>query len=107
MPWSSSPFAPYFDRRVPTPGNGNTPNVSNYSERENLDQAVISSSGSANLKILIQLAKEARDDVSLFSIDTGMHGNPFQGAGYFDFNKDHLEGRLKRMKWNEAELAEA
>jgi len=50
------------------------------------------------------LAKDPKDDVSLFSIDAGQNGNPFQGS-YFDMNRDHLDGKLKPMKWNDAKRA--
>lgn len=79
MPFSRiAPLKPIFHRTVPVPGNANTPNVSKISERKNRDSAIISSSASANYKMLIQLAKDPKDDVSLFSIDAGQNGNPFQ-----------------------------
>ena len=45
------------------------------------------------------MAKDPKDDVSLFSIDTGVNGHPFQG-NFFDMNHSHLLGQLKPMKWN-------
>ena len=49
--------------------------------------------------MLVQVASDPKDDVSLFSIDTGMHGHPFMG-NFFDLNADHLTGNLKPMRWN-------
>ena len=60
---------------------------------------------SANYKMLVELAKDQKDDVSMFSIDTGQHGHPFQGH-FFDMNKNHVEGRLYPMKWNADKLAD-
>ena len=104
VPWSKTPLKFFFHRSVPVPGNQQTPNVSKISERKNRDSAVMSGYASANFKMLVQLAKDPKDDVSLFSIDTGMHSHPFQG-NFFDMNKDHVEGRLKPMKWNADKLA--
>lgn len=98
MPFSKTPLKFLFHRSVGAAGNDNTPNVSKISPRKNADNSVISSTASANFKMLISLAKKEEDDVSLFSIDTGMNGNLFSGH-YFDMNKDHLEGRLKTMHW--------
>ena len=36
-------------------------------------------------------------DTSLYMIDTGMNGNPFQGH-YFDLNQDHIDGKLRKMR---------
>ena len=104
MPWSKTHVKFFFHRSVPVPGNPHTPNVSKINYSKNLENTVISSGASANFKMLIQLAKDPKDDVSLFSIDGGMHGNPFQG-NFFDMNKDHLEGRLRPMKWNAEKFA--
>lgn len=41
-------------------------------------------------------ASDYRKDVNLYSIDTGMNGNPLQGH-YFDLNFDHVDGRLQKM----------
>lgn len=100
VPWSKTPLKFFFHRSVAgVPGNQQTPNVSKMSERKNRDVAVVSGNASANYKMLVQLAKDPKDDVSMFSIDTGMHSHPFQG-NFFDMNKNHLEGRLMPMKWN-------
>lgn len=70
---------------------------------KNRDNAVLESSASANYKMLLQLAKDPKDDRSYFSIDTGMNGNPLQGS-YFIFNEDHLKGELMEMKWTPEKL---
>ena len=92
-----------MDRSVGVPGNGNTPNVSKISERKNKEKSVISSSASANFKMLLEMSKDPKDDKSYFSIDAGVNGNPFQG-NFFDMNHDHLTGNLKPMKWNEEKM---
>ena len=104
MPWSKTPLKFLFHKSVNKPGNANTPNIANISARKNRDQIVMSSGASAGLKMLIQLAKDPADDVSLISIDTGMNGNIFH-RNSFDLNKDHLEGRLRPMKWTDEKLA--
>ena len=60
---------------------------------------MLSGTASANYKMVIQHAKDPKDDVSLFNIDTGINGNPFQG-NYFNLNRGHLDGHLLPMKWN-------
>ena len=97
MPFSKTMLKPIFHRSVAVPGNDNTPNVSKLNLRKSRDDVVIKSAASANFKMLIELAKDPKDEVGLFSIDTGMNGHPFQG-NYFDYNQDHLDGRLKPMK---------
>ena len=97
MPWSRTPLKPFFHKAVATAGNDNTPNVSKLSLRKNRDEVVMKSTSSANFKMLVQLGKDPADDINLFSIDTGINGNFFQGNS-FDMNKNHLEGRLKPMK---------
>ena len=98
LPWSKTMLKYLFHRSVGVPGNDNTPNVSKTSARKNANRTVIESTASAGLKILIQFAEDPEDDVSLFSIDTGMNGNLFSGH-YFEMNKDHMAGRLKKMRW--------
>lgn len=95
-PWSRTPLKPLFHRTVPSPGNTNTPFVSKLDFRKNRDNAVIQSNSSANWKMLVQHATEAKDSVSKFSLDTGMHESPFQG-NYFDMNKGHLSGQFLPM----------
>jgi len=92
-----------FHKTSPVGGNDNTVCVAHLKVSDNKDSPVIVSTAAANLKMLISLAKEPKDDQSLISIDTGMNGNPFQG-NYFDLNKDHLEGRLKPLKWRPQDL---
>lgn len=104
LPWSKTPLKFLFHRSVGTDGNDNTVKVSKISYRKNVDNTVMLSNASANYKMLIQHAKDPKDDVSLYSTDTGMNENPFQGH-FFDMNKDHLEGRYKTMRWNHEKLA--
>ena len=77
LPFSKTLLKPLVHRSVPVPGNQNTPFFAKISERKNRDEGVITSTASGGYKMVIQLAKEPRDDVSLFSIDTGQHGNVF------------------------------
>lgn len=35
-------------------------------------------------------------DTNVYSIDTGVGGNPLRG-NYFDMNRDHLDGNLYKM----------
>ena len=77
MPWSRTPLKPLFHRTVGAAGNDNTPNVSKVSLRNNRDEVVMKGTTSGNFKMLVQLAEDPSDDISLFSIDTGMNGNLF------------------------------
>ena len=77
LPFSKTLLKPLVHRSVPVPGNQNTPFFAKISERKNRDEGVITSTASGGYKMVIQLAKEPVDDVSLFSIDTGQHGNVF------------------------------
>jgi hypothetical protein len=45
---------------------------------------------------VIAHAEEIKDSVNLWSIDTGNNGNILAG-NYFTMNKDHLEGKLRKM----------
>ena len=58
---------------------------------------------SANLKMISCLAKDPKEDRTFMSIDTGMHGNPFQGH-YFDLNEKHAKGDLLPLKWTNEKL---
>ena len=40
---------------------------------------------------------ENPNENDLFSLDTGLNENPFQG-NYFDMNTDHRTGNLKNMR---------
>ena len=109
MPWSKTPLKSFFHRTVPVPGSNNTPNVSKISERKNRDNAIIASHASANMKMLVQLAEDPREDKSSIVIDTGMNGNalagiPFRDNVFFDMNADHLANRLYPMNWNKEKL---
>lgn len=85
LPWSKTPLKPLFHREVPVPGNDQTPNVSKISIRKNANETVMRSNASANFKMLVQVAKDSKDEVGFFAIDTGMNGHPFSG-NYFDMN---------------------
>jgi len=66
--------------------------------RQNRDKIVFESIHVAAFKMVINFDKRGADfDTNLWSIDTGMNGNPFQGH-YFDMNNDHIYGRLAKMK---------
>ena len=77
VPWSMTPLKFLFHKSIAAGGNDNTINVSKLSARKNRDSTVIHSFASANFKMLVQLAKDPADDVSLFSLDTGVNGNLF------------------------------
>ena len=77
LPWSRTPLKFMFHRSNPSAGNNNTPNVSKTPMKKYLDSQPIHGIASANYKMLIQFAKDPKDDISLFSMDTGMNGNPF------------------------------
>ena len=98
-----TPLGIFFDRHTPIGGSPNTVNVSKWSIRLDRDNAVTTSGMAATYKMLVQLAKDEKDDLSFFSIDTGMSGNLFSGH-MFDMNKDHVEGKLKPMRWSDRKL---
>ena len=63
----------------------------------NKDNIVFESKHVAAYKMVVMFDKDPTKDVNMYSIDTGMNGNPFQGH-YFDMNNDHIHGRLYQMK---------
>ena len=80
MPWSRTPLRFFFHREVPYSGNSHTPNVSGIKNRHNRNNVVFESSHVAAYKMVVNFANENQrlsDEVSLWSIDTGMNGNPF------------------------------
>ena len=88
----------FFHREVPYGGNNNCVNVSGIKIRSNKDSIVFNSIHVAAYKMVVNFDKsDASKDTNLWSIDTGMNGNPFQGH-YFDMNNDHIYGRLSQMK---------
>lgn len=97
LPWSKTPLKFFFHREVPFGGNNNTPNVSGCKIRMNKDNIVFQSHVVAAYKMVVLFKKDEKEDVNLYSIDTGMNGHPFQGH-YFDMNNDHIHGRLGKMK---------
>ena len=98
LPWSKTPLRFFFHREVQTGGNNNSLNVAGCKFRTNANNTVFNSVHVAAYKMVVNFdPKDSRNDVNLYSIDTGMNGNPFQGH-YFDMNNDHVYGRLSRMK---------
>ena len=97
LPFSKTPLKFMYHKEVPTGGNDNTVNVSYYFKSKNTDKVVISSTEAPNYKQIVQHDKDPKKEVSLFSMDTGMHENPLSGH-YFDFNANHIAGRLSPMK---------
>ena len=80
-------------------GNNNSLNVSGVKLLKNRDNIVFEAIHVASYKMVVNFVDKDnhRNDVNLYSIDTGMNGHPFQGH-YFDMNNDHIYGRLKKMK---------
>ena len=97
LPWSKTALRFFFHREVPYGGNNNTPNVSGTKIRANRQNIVFQSTHVAAFKMVVNFAKDPRKEVSLYSIDTGANGHPFQGH-YFDMNNNHIHGRLYPMK---------
>ena len=97
LPWSKTPLRFLFHREVPFGGNNNTPNVSGCKLRSNKDNTVFESIHVAAYKMVVMFSSDEEKEVNLYSIDTGMNGNLFQGH-YFDMNSDHINGRLREMK---------
>ena len=64
--------------------------------KKNLNNKVLESAHVAAYKMVVNFDKTGQE-TNLFSIDTGMNGNPLQGR-YFDMNNDHIYGRLQTMK---------
>lgn len=64
--------------------------------KKNQDNKVFESAHVAAYKMVVNFDKTGQE-TNLFSIDTGMNGNPLQGR-YFDMNNDHIYGRLQTMK---------
>jgi acyl-homoserine lactone acylase PvdQ len=95
-PWSKTPLRPLFHREIPTPGNTNTPNVAKISTKKAADANRFVSTHAANLKFAIQMHEDPKQEINLFSIDTGNGQNIFQ-ANYFDMNRAHLDGNLHTM----------
>ena len=95
MPWSKTPLAFLFHRKLPMSGNNNSLNVSGVKLLANRDNVVFESIHVASYKMVINFVdkEKPRRDINLYSIDTGMNGNPLQGH-YFDMNDDHIHGRL-------------
>lgn len=96
LPWSKTPLRFLFHREVPTFGNSNTPHVSKVSYRQSMDKMLFKSSHVAGYKQIIAHADTPHKGTNLYSIDTGLNGNILAGH-YFDMNKDHLAGNLKKM----------
>ena len=82
LPFSRTPLRFLFHRNVPTGGNANTMHSSKYSLKKNYNATSFESSQSSNYKQIIQLDPDPKKERNLWSIETGMNGNPFQG-NYF------------------------
>ena len=104
MPWSKTPLRFFFHREVQTGGNNNSLNVAGCKFRTNSENIVFSSIHVAAFKMVVNFDPvDSTKDVNMYSIDTGMNGNPFQ-MNYFDMNNDHVYGRLRKMKIGEKQL---
>ena len=95
LPWSKTPLAFLFHRTVPMSGNNNSLNVSGVKMLKNRNNVVFEAIHVASYKMVVSFVdkENPKRDFNLYSIDTGMNGNPFQGH-YFDMNNDHIYGRL-------------
>ena len=83
IPFSRTPLKFIFHRNVPADGSGNTVHSSKFGLKKNYNAtSSIESNHGSNYKQLIQLDPDPKKEINLFSIDTGMNGNPFQG-NYF------------------------
>ena len=76
-------------------GNNNSLNVSGVKMLKNRNNVVFEAIHVASYKMVVSFVdkENPKRDFNLYSIDTGMNGNPFQGH-YFDMNNDHIYGRL-------------
>ena len=98
LPWSRTPLRFLFHRDVPHGGNNNTPDVSGIKLRKNRKNVILESVHVAAFKMVVNFDEsDETKDTSLYMIDTGMNGNPFQGH-YFDLNQDHIDGKLRKMR---------
>ncbi len=61
-----------------------------------MDKMLFKSSHVAGYKQIIAHADSPHQGTNLYSIDTGLNGNILAGH-YFDMNKDHLAGKLRKM----------
>lgn len=95
-PWSNTPLRVLFHRELPTSGNINTPNVSKCSIKKASETMRFVGTNSGNLKMLIQMDKNAANEINQYSIDTGNGSNIFQ-PHYFTMNRAHLDGKLTPM----------
>lgn len=85
LPWSKVPIlGSIWHREVPSAGNGNTVNLSRFNYNSVLDVKYFKSYASAGFKMLVSHSSRGRGE-NLWSIDTGMNGNPFAGD-YFTQN---------------------
>lgn len=97
LPWSRTPLRFLFHKSVPVAGNTNTPNVAKTGFVANKGKTTVASTHAANYKQIITLTQDARKDVNLYSIDTGVGAHPLRG-NYFDMNRNHLDGKLYKMR---------
>ena len=83
LPWSRTPLRFLFHKSIPVVGNTNTPNVSKTGFTKNWGRKVLQSGHAANYKQVFTMNKKGDPDTNLYSIDTGVGGNPLRG-NYFD-----------------------
>ena len=104
LPWSKIPGPTkwFFHRSAPAEGSASTVSMSKIRDSD-WDNFALPGVASANLKMISAIAKDPKDDKTHISIDTGMHGNPFQGH-YFDLNEKHMRGELLPLKWTDQKL---
>ena len=93
LPWSLTSLKPFFHKETPAVGNKNTPNVSRHPVGKNIDNIVFHASNGATYKHIIGFDSDPANEVSLYSIDTGLNENPLQG-NYFDMNERHYSNNL-------------
>lgn len=101
IPWSTTPLRIFFTKHKSVPGSFNSVNTSKLLARKNVDEVVTKAFASANLRVLVQFAQDASDEVSIFSIDTGMSDNIFTGR-MFDLNDGHVEGKYLNMTMSDS-----
>merc|ERR1711879_707220 len=99
LPFSKTPLKPLFHKEVPVGGNMNTPSKAKYRLKHSSELNSFKSTNSANYMLIVSFAENAKDDESLYSMDTGNNENPVMG-NYFTMNRDHILGNLQDMKIN-------
>lgn len=92
MPWSNTPFKNIFEKETfGSGGNGNTLSISRFAL--DLNENGLRSTHTPTYKQIIDFNEEGKSN--LVSFDTGVSGNALS-KNYFDFNQDHLSGKMQR-----------